>query len=153
VRVGFKVVGVPEAAGALNAMGEELGGQALEDATLAGAYYPENAWKDEVSYVTGQYKRSIHRKVTERTKGRVQVTIGTDIVDPPYPFVLEYGMTIRAKRAPYLHFKTKDGHWVKTKQVTIPAFGWARKAWDRTKDQCAREIEQALMAVVGKHWR
>lgn len=153
MRLGFKIVGVPEVTGAFDRMGNELGGLGLVKATVAGGFLLINAWRKKVSVVTGHYRRSIHQKVTRREPGFVQVTIGTDIVKPPYPWVLEYGMTIKAKVKPYLHFKTKDGHWVKTKVVHIPAKGWARQAWDETKDKVANEIHNALAAMIDKEWR
>jgi len=153
MRLGFKIVGVPEAAEALNQLSDEMAGQHLADATVAGSLLIENQWKDNVGKVTHDYERSIHHEVTHQSRDRAEVTIGTDIVDPPYPYVLEFGMTIKAKNVPYLHFKTKDGQWVKTKEVTIPPFGWARKAFDAKKDEAAREIEQALLEKVGLIWR
>ena len=155
MRLGFKIVGVPEAAEALDQISEELAGQHLADSAMAGGDILANAWKDEVGekgYSTGNYEREIHAEVTHQSKGRAEVTVGTGIMDPNYPYVLEFGMTIKARRFPYLHFKTKDG-WVKVKQVVIPAFGWARKAWDKSIGRVAREIEQALMEKVDLIWR
>jgi len=153
MRLRSKVVGVPEAAGALEAMGKELGGRALRTAALSGAKILENAWRDEVGYVTGSYKRSIQSRVTAESQGRVEVTVGTDIVKPPYPWVLEYGMTICVKTAKWLTFKTKDGAWHRVKCVTIPPKGWARRAWDKSIGKVEREIADALMYLVDKHWR
>jgi len=132
MRLGYKIVGVPEAAGALNAMGDELGGQALVDAAEAGAWILVNTWKDyikERAYRTGTYFRSIHQKLLHRSKGRVEIEVGTDIVDPPYPFFLEYGTS---------------------KMQARPT---ARPAFDESEDEVGREIEEALMQIVEKHWR
>jgi len=153
VRLGFKVVGVPEAADALDQLSDEMAGQHLADSALAGGNILVNGWKDEVSFVTGEYKRNIHAEVTHQSRDRAEVTVGPGIMDPNYPYVLEYGMTIKAKHAPYLHFKTKDGQWVRKKQVTIPPFGWARKAFDKHEDAAAREVEEALLEKVGLIWR
>lgn len=153
MRLGFKVVGVPEVAGAFDRMGNELAGQRLVDATLAGAKLLANAWKQIVSVVTGAYRKSIHAEVTHREPGFVQVTVGTDIVKPPYPWVLEYGMTIKAKLKPYMVFKTKDGTWHSVKVVHIPPKGWARRAFDESKDKVAQEIHNALSDLVDKEWR
>lgn len=129
MRLGFKVVGVEEAAGALNELGEELGGQRLVDATLAGAQILQNAWKVMAPWKTGQYRRSIHREVRHQSPGRVQVTVGTDIVDPPYPYFLEFGTS------------------------KMPPHPSARPAFDETKDEVAREIEGALSDLVDLIWR
>ena len=153
MRLGFKVVGVPEVAGALDRMGDKMGGQRLVDATMSGAGLLVNAWKQIVSVVTGQYRKSIHAEVTQQGPGFVQVTVGTDIVKPPYPWVLEYGMTIKVKTAKWLTFKTKDGAWHRVKQVVIPPKGWARRAFDENKDKVAQEIHDALGDLIDKEWR
>ena len=148
-----RVEGGPEIAAALDGMGEEMAGKSLEIAAMTGAQLLANAWKNTVGYVTGAYKRSIHADVTQRVKGYVQVTVGTDIIDPPYPFILEYGAVITVKTAKWLTFKTKDGSWHRVKSVRIPAFGWARKAWDMSINRVNLEIWNALMAIVDKYWR
>ena len=153
MKLGFKVVDVSDAEGGLRRLGSELGEQRLVDATVSGATILVNRWKNTVSYVTGEYKRSIREKVTRRSPGNVQVTVGTDLVNPPYPWVLEYGKTIHAKNAPYLHFKTKDGNWVKVKSVTIPPKGWARRAFDESQDEVGQEIADALGDLIDREWR
>ena len=153
MRLGFKVVGVPEVAGALDRMGDQMGGQRLVDATMSGAMLLVNAWKANVGRVSNDYFNSIVAKVTQRERGFVQVTVGTDIVKPPYPWVLEYGMTIKVKTAKWLKFKTKDGAWHSVKQVVILPKGWARRAWDENKDKVAQEIHDALGDLIDKEWR
>ena len=129
MRLGFKVVGVPEVARALDRMGTEMAGQRLVDATMAGARILSNAWQRIAPYKTGRYRNSIRPEVTVRQPGFVQVTVGTDIVKPPYPFFLEYGTS---KMAPH------------------PS---ARPAFDETKDKVAQEIHDALSDLVDKEWR
>lgn len=152
MKLGFKIVGVPEAAGALNRMGDYMGERTLVKAAVAGALLLVNAWRRKVTIVTGNYFRSIHAKVTVRQPGFVQVTVGTNIVKPPYPWVLEYGMTIKAKNKPYMVFKTKDGSWHSVKVVHIPPKGWARRAFDESQDKVAREIESSLWAMIDQEW-
>ena len=132
MRLGFKVVGVPEVAGALDRMGDQMGGQRLVDATMSGAGLLVNSWKLYIrqrAYKTGTYMRSIHAKVTHREPGFVQVTVGTDIVKPPYPFFLEYGTS---------------------KMHPRPT---ARPAFDENKDKVAQEIHDALGDLIDKEWR
>jgi HK97 gp10 family phage protein len=64
---------------------------ALEGGLLAGANLFANAWKEAAPYRTGTYRRSIHVETAERAGENVQVKVGTDQTDPPYPFYLEYG--------------------------------------------------------------
>jgi len=129
MRLGFKVVGVPEAAGALNRMGDKMGEQALVDATISGAKILMNRWKQIAPFKTGRYRDSINQEVTVRKPGFVQVTVGTNIVKPPYPFFLEYGTS------------------------KMPPHPSARPAFDETEDEVAQEIHDALSDLVDKEWR
>ena len=129
MRLGFKIVGVPEAAEALNEISEELAGQHLADAGMAGALIIEDQWKDDAPYKTGTYKRSIHREVLHQSKDRVEIAIGTNIDDPPYPYFLEFGTS------------------------KMPPHPSARPAFDKKKDEAAREVEEALLERVDLIWR
>ena len=132
MRLGFKVVGVPEVAGALDRMGDKMGGQRLVDATMSGAMLLVNSWKLYIrqrAFKTGRYMDSIRGEVTRREPGFVQVTVGTDIVKPPYPFFLEYGTS---------------------KMHPRPT---ARPAFDENKDKVAQEIHDALGDLIDKEWR
>ena len=51
-----RVEGGPEIAAALDGMGEEMAGKSLEIAAMTGAQLLMNAWKHNVSYVTGRYR-------------------------------------------------------------------------------------------------
>lgn len=52
-------------------------------------------------------------------------TMGTDLV---YSWMKEEGGTITAKRAKWLVFQTKDGNWVRVKQVTQTGHFFMRDA-------------------------
>jgi hypothetical protein len=59
-------------------------------------------------------------------------------------FVHEYGMTIHAKRYPYMTFKI-NGKWVKAKQVTIRAKHFFADGW--------AEAERMLPEIVAQYLR
>jgi len=61
----------------------------------AGGIVIKNRWQQLAPFKTGHYRRSI-AVVRERTR----VVIGTDIVDPPYPFWLEFGTRRMPKGKP-----------------------------------------------------
>lgn len=90
--------GVVEFEGKLGTIMEAFAA-ALPVAALAGAQPILNEWKNRVPIKTGSYKRSIAARITARNPFAVEVEIGTDIVNPPYPFFLEYG-TSRNKARP-----------------------------------------------------
>jgi len=80
-------------------------------AMVSGALLIANEWKRQTPYLTGTYRRSIHiaghTGMTPDFKGtaipepgsKLNVEIGTDIKEPPYPAYLEYG-TSRMKARP-----------------------------------------------------
>lgn len=75
---------------------------ALPVAALAAAKPIENAWKRNVQtsfFKTGNYMRSIHSTVVSRAGRTLELHIGTDITEPPYPLFGEYG-TSRMKARP-----------------------------------------------------
>jgi hypothetical protein len=88
------------------------GPKVLRPAVIAGALPIQNRWKEHCAVETGTYRRSVHiGGVTRPEPGgnsdhvkqrrelpkpeekptEVVVTIGTDIIDPPYPWFLEHG--------------------------------------------------------------
>lgn len=67
---------------------------ALEKGLFAGGLVLETKWKQLVPVRTGNYRRSIHTQVTAPG----EITVGTDITDPPYPYFLEMGTSRMAAR-------------------------------------------------------
>jgi HK97 gp10 family phage protein len=91
--------GLSECLGRIDHLTESID-LALSVAALAAAKPIENAWKrnvQRVAFKTGSYLRSIHSEIVAEGKGKgsegedLELHIGTDIEDPPYPFFLEYG--------------------------------------------------------------
>ncbi len=64
---------------------------------------------------TGKLKKSIYKYSKNDFRGSVGSTL--QYIAQTH----EYGNVLRARDWPALHFKTKDGNWVTTKQVKIPA--------------------------------
>lgn len=125
----------------LRALMVAASGRAMKTAVTAGAIPMQNRWKELAAHETGTYKRSVHiggitrpegggddshvkarEAVTEPDIGpaHVVVTIGTDIVDPPYPWFLEDGT------------------------VHMAAHPAAQPAFDETKDAAQAEIAAVL---------
>lgn len=129
MRLGFKIIGVEETREALDKLSDEMAAQKLADALMAGALLIENYWKRIVPKKTGTYMRSIHSELVHSDRGRAEVAIGTNIVDPPYPFFLEYGTS---KMRPH------------------PS---ARPAFDAKKGEAARETTATLWHSVDLIWR
>lgn len=79
--------------------------------TIATEDYLSGPRPQKLGRVSGDLARSITHKIIGN-----RVVIGSNLV---YARIHELGGTIRAKTAPYLHFKVGD-RWVSTKEVTIP---------------------------------
>ena len=95
---------------------------------------------------TSQLSRNIGMKIAA-AGGIFELTVGTGIGTAKtvrYGSVHEFGMTIKAKRAKYLVFRTADGAWHMVKQVVIPARHWLRRSiqeaeWMMNERELAKE--------------
>lgn len=76
-------------------------------------------------WVTGTLASSITSE-TRIGNNKVEGRVGTNLV---YARIHELGGIIRAKKAPYLWFKVKDGTYRKVKQVSIKARPYLRPAY------------------------
>jgi hypothetical protein len=104
--------------------------------------------------VTGALARSLAGEVEAKTRS-IDVVLSsggkTGFGAVPYARVHEEGMTISAKRAPYLHFKGQKG-WARVKSVTIrprpflqPALVHISRKADRViSNEIARTLERGL---------
>lgn len=63
----------------------------------AGALEMEQEWKQRAPVRTGTYRRSIHTQ-SKRSGRTAEATVGTNLVNPPYPIFLEYGTSMMAAR-------------------------------------------------------
>ena len=86
--------------------------------------------------------RSVHAFV-EVLGDRTRSGAGTPEI---YAAVLETGMVIEGK--PYLHFLTRDGVWVTTRQVRIPPFRAAELAADEAEPQVRGIYERGVRTFV-----
>lgn len=86
--------------------------------------------------------RSVHAFV-ELRGDRTRSGAGTPEI---YAAVLETGMVIQGN--PYLHFLTRDGVWVKTRQVRIPPFRAAELAADEAEPQVRAIYEHGVRTFV-----
>jgi len=143
-----KIVGGPELARKLAQLSDVVAGKALERATLAGALLVQNAAKEKAPYRTGTLRRSIHSEVTETSKTRCEVEVGTDVV---YARIQEYGGVIKPKGPHLLRWKdAKSGQWYTARQVTLPAHPYLRPAFDEKGTAAVREIGEALKILLSR---
>jgi hypothetical protein len=91
---------------------------------------------------TGDLRRRIH----VAWLGPRRAKVGTD---HPGGKMREFGGTIVARRVRFLHFKTRDGHWVKVRQVTQRPGGysqgfrpWLRPAGRRFGEFMTRHLRE-----------
>lgn len=136
-----RMTGGLEVHGRIRKLMAAAGPEDMKTAVTAGALPIVNAWKEKAPWETGTYRRSVHiGGVTQPEAGgddshvkqreavpdpevdatHVLVTIGTDIVDPPYPWFLENGTSRMGAR---------------------PS---AQPAWDENKDRAQEEIAAVL---------
>lgn len=96
---------------------------ALPVAALASAKPIENAWKRNVQtsfFKTGNYMRSIHSTVVARTSRTLELHIGTDLTNPPYPFFGEYGTSrMRARPTMTPAFTSEQNRAIKEAEIVF----------------------------------
>lgn len=96
-------------------------------------------------FSTGGDKRGRSRVPgPERSKGRVKIYIGTDLV---YAAIQEYGGEIRPKRAAFLRFQI-DSEWVMARRVRIPAQPYVRPTFEADGTEAQREVGEALRDII-----
>lgn len=112
---------------------EEMGEVLEKHLITAQSEAADLMWQDAYAHArwnTGAYALSIHREPTEVVDGDIQTFIGSDMQvmnskGDVYNLgaLLEHGTDphlIEPTNCDYLHFKTDDGKWVKTKLVHHP---------------------------------
>lgn len=80
----------------------------------------ENTMRREAPIDTGNLRRSI----SKFKPGKCQGQIHSSLHNPAYWIYIQYGTqahAVKARKKPYLKFKTKDGKWHSVKEVKIPA--------------------------------
>ncbi len=84
---------------------------------------------------------------TTQSGNNFLVNIGTNVI---YGRIHEFGGRITPISAPYLRFKTLDGHWHSVKEVNIPARPFLRPAIENSDNQkyvlevLTRNINEAI---------
>jgi hypothetical protein len=106
-------------------------GQLIADSLMVGAMPMNDRWKENIySYPlvkTGAYARSVHVELVSQSMTGAEVMVGTNIVDPPYPYFLEFGT------------------WAITPK------GVARAALDATWGDVQRESQRAFEFLLGRY--
>lgn len=84
--------------------------------------------------ISGKLARKVVASEPKKNKGGWVATVRVLLTGKQklYALIHEVGGTIRARRAPYLHFKVQ-GHWVRVKQVRIKAKHYFSKGIEETR--------------------
>lgn len=83
----------------LSALERVLRGQIVATGIKAAAMtHTEARWKRTAPVDTGSYRRSIHTVIEDASWDYCRVVVGTDIIDPPYPWFLEVGTSRMSAR-------------------------------------------------------
>lgn len=92
---------IDEATRRLSGFRDRINGPTIMAALQVGGLNIQNRWKQyirERAFETGTYERSVHMEEGELGADHATVDLGTDIVDDPYPFYLEFGTVNMAAR-------------------------------------------------------
>lgn len=70
-------------------------GQLIADSLMVGAMPMNDRWKENIRtwplVETGAYMRSVHVELVTQSVDSAEVMVGTNLVNPPYPYFLEFG--------------------------------------------------------------
>jgi len=126
---------------ALNQAGYIVAGQATKNLSAGVGSAHTYPWTRK-----GFLKNSI---VTQVDPSGRRAYVGSGLVYAP---VHEFGATIRPKTKPYLVFfvgeKAGSGHWVRTKQVTIPPRPYLGPALDTMRPAIKRKFAEAISKLL-----
>jgi phage gpG-like protein len=90
---------------------------------------------------SGNLRKSITRRI-EGDRGNPVGRVGTNLI---YARIHELGGTIRPVRAKYLHFRTTDGGWIKTKKVIIPRRPYMAPSLSENLQKIVKIIRESVM--------
>jgi HK97 gp10 family phage protein len=174
------VIGKEELIRKFRSMSEAAQGASLVTVVHAGGLVILDAAKDNIKdqelMLTRNLSRSLHKEVTERSKDRAAVEIGTNV---EYAAIHEFGGTIKAKSAKYLSIpvgsytgsprkysdlrlrKTGNGNlvlvdagnkvqYVLKSSVEIPARPYLRPALDEHGDDAQKEMGDVFKELILK---
>lgn len=115
----------------VNGMIRDVSDYSARAALSAAALVVASEWRQAIySYPlvdTGTYGRSIGFDIEKRDGEHVIAVVGTDIVEPPYPFFLEYGTS---KMEAKVH---------------------ARPAVERSEPAAMKQLEMVLSAMIARY--
>lgn len=161
----IKVKGIDGLSKKLKKLGVDVE-RGTEQAAVAGGLILQNGMKQRAPRLTRTLARSIHIGGHEdqapdftdggdkqgrnrvpspvRTKGKVKIYIGTDLI---YAAIQEYGGEIRPRRAAFLRFQI-DGEWVMARRVRIPAQPYIRPTFEADGPEALREVGEAMRDII-----
>jgi HK97 gp10 family phage protein len=143
-----EVIGEQELAQKFDDLSAILGGDTLQDMLMATGLVFERAAKEKIKEKglidTGRLRASV---VTQALSHKTVVVGVQNLV---YAAIHEFGGVIKPKNGSYLRFKTKDGNWVTTKEVTMPARPYMRPAFYENVDEGVAEFGRLFTAHMEK---
>lgn len=141
------MIGAGELVKALKRLDAAASEQALTLAVKAGATVIENAAERKAPKKTRTLARSI-TTVVEASATKAEAQIGPSGSATAYAAQVEFGGTIRPKRAKMLHWKNAEGEDVFAKSVTQIARPYMRPAWDENIDAAQKKLAAVLKRLV-----
>jgi phage gpG-like protein len=126
---------------------EQLSGREITDLLLATGLVFERAIKEKIKEKglidTGRLRASVV------TIALTPKTVAVGVQNLVYAAIHEFGGVIKPKNPDgYLRFKTKDGQWVTTKEVTIPARPYVRPAFHENVQAALDEFGRLLVEKI-----
>lgn len=148
MRARMKLIGRPAVTRKINRLRDGMGLPALVLAGEAGAQPLVNAWKEKIAGYplvdTGSYLKSVHSEVGAVSDAGVEILVGTDIVDPPYPYFQEFGTGAFYEGADDQEVRAKG----ETAMTHLQPRPTARPAFDESQESIRTEFRDSLRTLL-----
>ena len=148
-----KTYSIKEFTAALNRLADDVRGQTLKNAALAGGLVIEanakmnaSGGRPGLNVDTGNLVNSINTKITASNSDSATVEVGTNV---EYAAIHEYGGVIKPIHAKRLHFVV-DGQHRTAASVTIPARPYMRPAIDNNEADITAAIVTQIQKAIDK---
>lgn len=141
-----QVVGLPELYSKLRQLDAVAAERNLVLAGTAGGQVIRNAAAANAPKLTRTLERSIHVEVVDKSRARVTIMVGTNVI---YAAIHEFGGIITPKHAKMLAFEL-DGKLIFAHSVRINATPYMRPAFDHNVQKAIAEIKAVLKILLMK---
>jgi phage gpG-like protein len=150
MKVKLEIIGFPELKRQFKRLSEQMQGEGLQRAAMAGGQVVEQYAKINANSVfsgraTNNLGNSIHTVIGESSTTYAEAEVGTNVV---YARIHELGGIIKPVFARMLHWVTESGEHIFAKVVHIPARPYLRPAIDEHMNEIREAVSYEIRRTI-----